>query len=81
MIMSTQATAETISTYVDARPDPASERGFFQRAMDAFVRSRMMSARAVVARELNTLSDDHLKALGLSDDEVTGLRKTGRLIV
>ena len=81
MIMSTQATADAVSTYVSARPDKAEGRGFFPRAMDTFVEARMRAARAVVARELGTLSDDHLKTLGLSDAELKTLRQTGRLIV
>lgn len=81
MIMSTQATADTISTYVGERPANTEGRGVFQRAMDTFIDARMRSARAAVARELGTLSDDHLRSLGLGDAELKALRETGRLIV
>jgi uncharacterized protein YjiS (DUF1127 family) len=81
MIMSTQATAGSVSAYVGARPKTNEGKGWVQRTMDAFVAARMRTARATVARELGTLSDDHLKALGLSDADIKSLRQTGRLFV
>lgn len=79
MIMSTQATADAISTYVDTRSGDKSG-GFFKRAFAAYTDARMQSARAAVGRELAGLSNAHLKSLGLNDAQVKTLRDTGRLI-
>jgi len=52
---------------------------FFKRMGQAFVDAQTRAAHATVARQMQTLSTDHLHALGLSDAEIKELRASGML--
>ncbi|MEL6299051.1 MAG: hypothetical protein AAFQ45_10820 [Pseudomonadota bacterium] len=53
--------------------------GFWSRFSSAFIAARQRSAEARVRYELSTLSDNHLKTLGLNERQISELRQVGRL--
>lgn len=57
----------------EARPS------FFKRAIDAIIEARMREAQVKVARHLKSMSNEHLRAFGLSDTEIEELRVTGHV--
>lgn len=79
MIMSMQATFGAADGAVDGA---ASQRrggpGFFSRLARRFIDARTQTAKARVQYELGGLSDSHLRALGLTDRQITDLRFAGR---
>lgn len=79
MIMSTQATAYESVPFTGEREAKSAKPGFMARLYAAFVEAQTRAARARVARELNGLPVEHLKALGLEDPQIQSLRKDGKL--
>lgn len=56
-------------------PADARSRGLFGRAMDAIVEARTAKVMPVVVEALKKLSDEQLRDLGHSQEEIARLRK------
>lgn len=82
MIMSTHVSALNARDYVGASDAAVTGRpSRLSRWFDGFVKGQERAAAVRIAREIQHLSDDHLKVLGLSDDQIADLRSNGRLTV
>ena len=81
MIMSMNTAAVRPQDFaIPATSEAGRGAGVLDRVWKRFVDAQMRAASATVARQMQSLSTDHLRALGLSDSEIKDLRTKGRLV-
>lgn len=69
----------TATTYTHTHNDAAAKRGvavgsWLARLFERMVESQSLRARRMVAQQLSTLSDSHLRDLGFADADIARLR-------
>lgn len=77
--MTAHTTAVGAPGFVVAGAPSKTEGGFFKRVFDQYTETLVKAGRARAMRELHSLSDSHLEALGLTKDQVASFRASGSL--